>query len=83
MPRTNTITRSLRDEKKVSLVKIHRISHGWTQRDLARMVHVTDPTVSAIENGGGTSPRTANAIARTFQRRFEELFEVVPCNGNS
>jgi len=83
MGRTNTIIRPLRDEKTVTLVKIQRISHGWTQRDLARMVHVTDPMVCAIENGGGTSARTASAIARTFQVRFEELFEVVPRNGIS
>jgi len=62
---------------KGDAVRRARIVIGLTSAELARAVGISRPMLSAIENGAGTSVKTAHKIAKALDRPFEELFEVV------
>jgi putative transcriptional regulator len=60
-----------------NLVRQLRSEQGLTQADLADKLNVSRQTVIAIESGRyDPSLPLAFAIARTFQRRIEEIFGV-------
>jgi transcriptional regulator with XRE-family HTH domain len=54
-----------------------RIIAGLTSAELADAVPISRPMLSSIENGAGTSVKTAHTLARLLGRPFEELFEVI------
>jgi len=58
-------------------VRRARIIAGFTSAELAEAVGISRPMLSSIENGAGTSVKTAHRIADAVGRRFEELFEVL------
>ncbi|KAA0683159.1 helix-turn-helix transcriptional regulator [Azospirillum brasilense] len=52
-----------------------RTTRGWSQGDLAERLQVSRQTVNSIENGRyDPSLPLAFAIARTFDRRIEDIF---------
>ena len=57
-------------------VRRARIVAGFTAAELADMVGISRPMLSSIENGAGTSVKTAHRIAEAVERSFEQLFEV-------
>jgi putative transcriptional regulator len=57
-------------------VRTARIVVGLTSAELAAAVGISRPMLSSIENGAGTSVKTAHRIAEAVGRSFEELFEV-------
>jgi len=59
----------------ITLVKTARIIRGWTVIDLAARSGISHPTITAVENGKGTSVKTAHMLAGFLSRSFEELFK--------
>ena len=57
-------------------VRRARIVAGYTSAELAAAIGISRPMLSSIENGAGTSVKTAHKIAEAVGRAFEELFEV-------
>ncbi len=57
-------------------VRKARIVAGFTSAELAKAVGISRPMLSSIENGAGTSVKTAHKIAAAVGRSFERLFEV-------
>jgi transcriptional regulator with XRE-family HTH domain len=57
-------------------VRRARIVAGFTSAELAEAIGISRPMLSSIENGAGTSVKTAHKIAGAVGRSFEELFEV-------
>ncbi len=57
-------------------VRKARIVTGFTSAELAEAVGISRPMLSSIENGAGTSVKTAHKIAEAVGRSFEDLFEV-------
>jgi DNA-binding XRE family transcriptional regulator len=57
-------------------VRKARIIAGFTSAELAEAIGISRPMLSSIENGAGTSVKTAHKIADTVGRSFEELFEI-------
>jgi len=58
-------------------VRRARIFAGLTSEELAKRVRLSRPMLSSIENGAGTSVKTAYRIAESLGKTMEELFEVV------
>jgi len=58
-------------------VRRARIFAGLTSEELAKRVRLSRPMLSSIENGAGTSVKTAHRIAESLGKTMEELFEVV------
>lgn len=58
-------------------VRRARIVAGFTSAELAKAVGISRPMLSSIENGAGTSVKTAHRISDAVGRPFEELFEVL------
>ena len=54
-----------------------RILAGETGAEMAESVGLSRPMLSSIENGAGTSVKTAHRIASHLGKSFEELFEIV------
>lgn len=71
MPRKNYRIVSAHDA-----VRRARIVAGYTSAELAEAIGISRPMLSSIENGAGTSVKTAHRIADAVRRPFEELFEV-------
>jgi len=71
MPRKYYRIVTLRDA-----VRKARIVAGFTAAELAGAIGISRPMLSSIENGAGTSVKTAHKIAEAVGRPFEELFEV-------
>lgn len=57
-------------------VRRARIIAGYTSAELAETIGISRPMLSSIENGAGTSVKTAHRIADAVGRAFEELFVV-------
>ena len=57
-------------------VRRARIFAGFTSAELAEAIGISRPMLSSIENGAGTSVKTAHKIAEAVGRSFAELFEV-------
>lgn len=57
-------------------VRRARIVAGYTSAELAEAIGISRPMLSSIENGAGTSVKTAHRIADAVGRAFEELFVV-------
>ena len=58
-------------------LKVLRAMHNWSQADLAERLGVSRQTVNAIETGKyDPSLPLAFKIARLFQQRIEEVFEL-------
>ena len=57
-------------------VRKARIVAGFTSAELAEAIGISRPMLSSIENGAGTSVKTAHRIADAVGRPFEDLFEV-------
>lgn len=58
-------------------VRRARIFAGWTSAEMAKRVGLSRPMLSSIENGAGTSVKTAHRIAESLGKTMEELFEVL------
>lgn len=58
-------------------VRRARIVAGMTSAELADAIPISRPMLSSIENGAGTSVKTAHTMARLLGKTFEELFEIV------
>ena len=57
-------------------LRVLRAEREWSQADLAGRLKVSRQTVNAIETGKyDPSLPLAFSIARTFNRRIEEIFE--------
>ncbi len=57
-------------------LRVLRAEHRWSQAHLAERLGVSRQTVNAIENGKyDPSLPLAFAIARTFSRPIEEIFD--------
>ena len=61
---------------KGDAVRRARIMGGLTSAELASEVGISRPMLSSIENGAGTSVKTAHKIAAALGRTFEDLFEI-------
>jgi transcriptional regulator with XRE-family HTH domain len=70
-------TKYYRIVSRGSAVRRARIVSGRTAAELAEQVGISRPMLSSIENGAGTSVKTAHRISKALARTFEELFDVV------
>ena len=61
---------------KQNAVRRARIVAGFTSAELAERIGISRPMLSSIENGAGTSVKTAHKIANAVGGSFEELFVV-------
>jgi len=61
---------------KGDAVRRARIINGLTSAELAAAVGISRPMLSSIENGAGTSVKTAHKIAGALSCSFDELFEI-------
>jgi transcriptional regulator with XRE-family HTH domain len=65
-------------EVRATGLKARRRDRGLTQRELAKLVGVTQNYIPAIENGGRhPGPELTERLMHALQASFEELFEVV------
>jgi len=62
---------------KKDAVRRARIVAGLTSAECAKAVALSRPMLSSIENGAGTSVKTAHRIAAVLGKPFEELFDVI------
>ena len=62
---------------KGDAVRRARIVGGLTSAELAAAVGISRPMLSSIENGAGTSVKTAHKIAGALDSTFDDLFEIV------
>ena len=62
---------------KGDAVRRARIVAGFTSAELAKEVGLSRPMLSSIENGAGTTVKTAHRIANALGKPFEDLFDVV------
>ena len=62
---------------KGDAVRRARIVAGFTSAELAEEVGLSRPMLSSIENGAGTTVKTAHRIANALGKPFEDLFDVV------
>jgi DNA-binding XRE family transcriptional regulator len=58
-------------------VRRARIFAGLTSEEMAERIGLSRPMLSSIENGAGTTVKTAHKIAICLGKTMEELFEVV------
>ena len=61
---------------KGDAVRRARIVAGFTSAELAGKVGISRPMLSSIENGAGTSVKTAHRIADALGCGFNDLFEI-------
>ena len=61
---------------KGDAVRRARIVAGFTSAELATEVGISRPMLSSIENGAGTSVKTAHRIAAALGAPFDDLFEI-------
>lgn len=54
-----------------------RIFAGLTSEEMSNRIGLSRPMLSSIENGAGTTVKTASKIATCLGKTVEELFEVV------
>ncbi|MEZ2413313.1 helix-turn-helix transcriptional regulator [Muriicola sp. E247] len=58
-------------------IKIHRVTHGMTQEDVAQRLEVSRQTINAIENNKYfPSLELGLKLARIFKCSVEELFSL-------
>lgn len=58
-------------------LRVLRAERGWSQQDLAERIEVSRQSVNAIETGKyDPSLPLAMKIARVFDRRIEDVFEL-------
>jgi len=62
---------------KGDAVRRARIIAGLTSAELAEAIGLSRPMLSSIENGAGTTVKTAHKIAAALGRPFEDLFDIV------
>lgn len=60
--------------KKIKFINA-RLSRGLNKAELARLCGISHSIVTRIENGAGTSPKTAKLISETLHEPIAELFE--------
>ena len=58
-------------------VRRARIFAGLTSEEMAKRIGLSRPMLSSIENGAGTSVKTAHKIADSLGKTVEGLFEVL------
>ena len=58
-------------------VRRARIFAGLTSAECAEAIGISRPMLSSIENGAGTSVKTAHRIAEVLGKTVEELFDVI------
>lgn len=58
-------------------VRRARIFAGMTAEEMSETIGLSRPMLSSIENGAGTTVKTATRIASCLHKTVEELFEVV------
>ena len=58
-------------------VRKARIIAGYTSAELSEAIGISRPMLSSIENGAGTSVKTAHRIADALAKSFEDLFDVL------
>ncbi len=58
-------------------VRRARIFAGLTAEEMASRIGRSRPMLSSIENGAGTTVKTAHQIARVLGKTVEELFEIL------
>ena len=58
-------------------VRKARIIAGITAAEFSEAIGISRPMLSSIENGAGTSVKTAHRIAGTLAKSFEDLFDVL------
>ena len=58
-------------------VRRARIFAGLTSEEMATRIGLSRPMLSSIENGAGTTVKTAHKIAKCLDKTVEELFEVL------
>ncbi|MGB2983554.1 MAG: helix-turn-helix transcriptional regulator [Candidatus Bipolaricaulia bacterium] len=61
---------------KGDAVRRGRIIAGFTSAELAQAVGISRPMLSSIENGAGTSVKTAHKIVSALGSPFDDLFEI-------
>ena len=61
---------------KGDAVRRARIVTGFTSAELAKHVGISRPMLSSIENGAGTSVKTAHKIAEALGASFDDLFDI-------
>ena len=61
---------------KGDAVRRARIVAGFTSAELAKAVGISRPMLSSIENGAGTSVKTAHGIAGALGASFNDLFDI-------
>jgi len=61
---------------KGDAVRRARIVTGLTSAELAKAVGISRPMLSSIENGAGTSVKTAHKIVDALGASFDDLFEI-------
>jgi len=61
---------------KGDAVRRARIITGFTSAELAKTVGISRPMLSSIENGAGTSVKTAHKIAAALGASFDDLFDI-------
>jgi len=61
---------------KGDAVRRARIVAGFTSAELAAEIGISRPMLSSIENGAGTSVKTAHRIAAALGSAFDALFEI-------
>ena len=62
---------------KGDAVRRARIVAGLTSAEFADLVGLSRPMLSSIENGAGTTVKTAHRIAGKLGKAFEDLFDVI------
>jgi DNA-binding XRE family transcriptional regulator len=58
-------------------VRRARIFAGLTSEVMAARIDLSRPMLSSIENGAGTTVKTASKIAACLNKTVEDLFEVL------
>ncbi|MFC2095206.1 helix-turn-helix transcriptional regulator [Candidatus Bipolaricaulota bacterium] len=62
---------------RADAVRRARIFAGLTSEEMAKRIGLSRPMLSSIENGAGTTVKTADKIATCLSKTLEELFEVL------
>ena len=71
-------TMGLNVEVRARGLKARRRERGLTQRELARLVGVTQNYIPAIENGSrNPGPELTERLMKALRASFDDLFEVV------
>ena len=66
-------------ERRLTPLRVRRLSHGLSQANLAAAAGVSRHTVISLEKGGLPKLRTARAIAQTLRCEVLDLFpELLP-----